>query len=554
MPVIPRPNAGDDSNPRSGEGGIRKTPAQLATDPAFTNTYTPKPSGTPTVGQVPVVTAASPLALGWGAGGSAVGSLSMPATVDNGAAPVIGLTGTLSSFPLGPGDWAPVFLSYNYTARTSNQFQLTSTGVRSSVTYGSSGSPAKGTIHTFTSTIDIAGSDVTSEFANFMAWTVLRANQTARVWFTDFSVHAETNSSPDLLNGITMFMSTRRVTQPLSGPAGAFWAVTSPTGGAANPGGTTQPVDIGFGVAGSSSGNAAEGFRVGLKVGSYGSGWLGSGSRSRIGTGLVVKDVARQAAWIATAYSPMATQIRWEDDANLYRASAGTLATIADLECVVGGKGVVLRSPNGTRYRLTVDNSGVVASTSLGAGKTAASDTFTRADTTSGIGNLENPSTVAWVSSGAKIVSGAVTSATGASAVALFDTGSQDNVMSVAVKWTGSPFRLWVRCVATGDGTTGVASSGVFVQFQTSSVVRWYSLSGGVETQIGGDVTINSLANGSTYVFTVNAVDNQAMLMQDDVTLTVSPASLPTTGTSVGFQSSTTSATTTFDNFTVTPQ
>lgn len=36
---MPRPNAGDDSNPRSGEGGARKTPAQLATDPAFTATY-----------------------------------------------------------------------------------------------------------------------------------------------------------------------------------------------------------------------------------------------------------------------------------------------------------------------------------------------------------------------------------------------------------------------------------------------------------------------------------------------------------------------------------
>lgn len=36
---MPRPNAGDDSNPRSGEGGPRHTPAALAADPAFTGTY-----------------------------------------------------------------------------------------------------------------------------------------------------------------------------------------------------------------------------------------------------------------------------------------------------------------------------------------------------------------------------------------------------------------------------------------------------------------------------------------------------------------------------------
>lgn len=39
MAAAQRPNPGDDSNPRSGEGGPRHTPAALAADPAFTGTY-----------------------------------------------------------------------------------------------------------------------------------------------------------------------------------------------------------------------------------------------------------------------------------------------------------------------------------------------------------------------------------------------------------------------------------------------------------------------------------------------------------------------------------
>lgn len=38
------------------------------------STYAPKPVGTPTVGQVPVVTTVSPLALGWSTGGGSAGS------------------------------------------------------------------------------------------------------------------------------------------------------------------------------------------------------------------------------------------------------------------------------------------------------------------------------------------------------------------------------------------------------------------------------------------------------------------------------------------------
>lgn len=47
------------------------TGAHIAADPGLSGTYAPLPSGSPTAGQVPVVTAASPLALGWGAGGGA---------------------------------------------------------------------------------------------------------------------------------------------------------------------------------------------------------------------------------------------------------------------------------------------------------------------------------------------------------------------------------------------------------------------------------------------------------------------------------------------------
>jgi hypothetical protein len=47
-------------------------------------------------------------------------------------------------------------------------------------------------------------------------------------------------------------------------------------------------------------------------------------------------------------------------DVNLYRKSADVLATDDDLEVTANGKGVLLHSPDGARWRLTVSNAGAV--------------------------------------------------------------------------------------------------------------------------------------------------------------------------------------------------
>jgi hypothetical protein len=41
----------------------------------------------------------------------------------------------------------------------------------------------------------------------------------------------------------------------------------------------------------------------------------------------------------------------------------GTVETSVDFENVTNGAGVLLRAPNGTRYRITVDNAGAIIAT-----------------------------------------------------------------------------------------------------------------------------------------------------------------------------------------------
>lgn len=48
-------------------------------------------------------------------------------------------------------------------------------------------------------------------------------------------------------------------------------------------------------------------------------------------------------------------------DTNLYRSAADTLATDDDLSFVTVGKGPLIKSPNGNRWRITVDNAGALS-------------------------------------------------------------------------------------------------------------------------------------------------------------------------------------------------
>lgn len=52
-------------------------------------------------------------------------------------------------------------------------------------------------------------------------------------------------------------------------------------------------------------------------------------------------------------------------DTDLYRAAADTLATDDDFEVAAIGKGVVLKSPNGARWRIAVGNDGALTATAL---------------------------------------------------------------------------------------------------------------------------------------------------------------------------------------------
>lgn len=76
---------------RGASAPARVTRADLAADAAFSSRFGPLPTGTPTVGQVPVVTTASPLALAWGSAGGQLRGVNFT-----------GATGNFWSTPIAP--------------------------------------------------------------------------------------------------------------------------------------------------------------------------------------------------------------------------------------------------------------------------------------------------------------------------------------------------------------------------------------------------------------------------------------------------------------------
>jgi hypothetical protein len=56
-------------------------------------------------------------------------------------------------------------------------------------------------------------------------------------------------------------------------------------------------------------------------------------------------------------------KLQFGADTNLYRRAANNLATDDDFEITDTTKGVILKSPNGSRYRLSVSNAGVISAT-----------------------------------------------------------------------------------------------------------------------------------------------------------------------------------------------
>jgi hypothetical protein len=194
-------------------------------------------------------------------------------------------------------DMAALLVDATYNAtQVTDPFDLTYTGIQSTLKYGTSGSP-KGTVSSFTSTLDIQGSGSTSnEFVNYFGWQRAQNGSQVRHWFTDWNLHGPIGTQPNMLTGINMLINNYYNGSPSGHSSYGMSIMTAPaTGGgatAAHLAATSYKLDFGIGVQGygGTAASPTTGYDIGLKIGGTNVAWITSVA-SKITTGIKLIDI-----------------------------------------------------------------------------------------------------------------------------------------------------------------------------------------------------------------------------------------------------------------------
>src|SRR5262249_33039955 len=100
---------------------------------------------------------------------------------------------TVSTIDAGGGaDAGAMNARLHYTTSAPTTFDLVDTGIDSRIVYGNDAAAAQGTLHTYTSVIDVVrSSSINNEWANYFGYARLRGDPgtPGSIWFTDWSVH-----------------------------------------------------------------------------------------------------------------------------------------------------------------------------------------------------------------------------------------------------------------------------------------------------------------------------------------------------------------------------
>lgn len=254
------------------------------------------------------------------------------------ASPVLTITENITSAGAGSANYPPLKVAATYLATDpASPFNLAYLGIYSALAVGSAGTAAVGTTQAVTATIDVVNSgNVQNEQAVYMGWLRYDTGTVGRAWFCDFSVQGPVNTQPNKLDGITMFVNNYYNGSPSASPAAGLWVVTLPGGGAGglaeHSAATTYPLDVGIGIVGFGGTGAAStnGYTIGLQVGGRGSGWMGTGARSKVATGISIQDLTATGISFSNAQASGLTGILWADNVGGYNwlidASARTSA------------------------------------------------------------------------------------------------------------------------------------------------------------------------------------------------------------------------------------
>lgn len=225
----------------------------------------------------------------------------------------------LQTAPPGTVQSGPLETTTLYGVTDANPTQLVSLGIQSHTIYGPTeyGSPAsKGIAHGATTLMDVQTSvDDMNEHSVNMGWMRYRAGAKGRAWFTDWSLLGPIGTQPGLLNGITMLVNNYYNGSPIAGASAGQWIVTKPTAGAGGEDGhtfsQTYKVDVGLGIVGYGgfTGARTRGYETAIQIGGVGSGWLGGGDSSIIGTGISISGTEVRAIQINP--TGIGGEIRW---------------------------------------------------------------------------------------------------------------------------------------------------------------------------------------------------------------------------------------------------
>lgn len=197
-------------------------------------------------------------------------------------------------------------------------------------------------------------------------------------WLTDYHVHGPIGRQAGGLQGISQLINNYYNGQPSRGPSTGA-AITSRPGIGVSPDhgvATTYPVDVGLAVVGYSgapgSPSRSVGFVTAFQAGGDASLWL-SGDRSKLEKCFVGQDWTDRGLLLlaphpdANGASAVTAELRRRDAASAPILSAAS----EDGSTVVGSinhdgayesaAGMILKSPSGNRYRLTVADDGTIS-------------------------------------------------------------------------------------------------------------------------------------------------------------------------------------------------
>jgi hypothetical protein len=217
------------------------------------------------------------------------------------------------------------------TEATATPTTIVTQAVRARIQHGSASVNARGSNVGVSSIVDVIGTaDNGNEHAALfgvvrMGSDIKPAN--GKVWVADLGAHSSlAGVQPQLLTGVTLFLNNYYNGAPVEGPSVGFAAVTKRGAGPAASGAghnlaETYPNDIGVAVVGKSrsGGMDTPGWRKGVQVGGYASGWMAEGESSMLETGIEVRDYTMQGLYVHSPHgsSPTAPAARFGGNVDL---------------------------------------------------------------------------------------------------------------------------------------------------------------------------------------------------------------------------------------------